>query len=108
MSIPRTSKRWLESPQASAQASYASRSPIPRQTTVVDGLASPGVCLSRSGNARPALHDVAGVASRLAVSTKTVRRMIDRGELSAHRIGRLLRISDEDLASFLSGRRTVP
>jgi len=37
-----------------------------------------------------------------------VRRMIDRGELSAHRIGRLLRISDEDLASFLSGRRTVP
>lgn len=108
MSIPRTSEPGVKSPQASAQASYDFHSPTRRQTTVVDGLASPGLRLSRSGNARPALHDVAGVASRLAVSKKTVRRMIDRGELSAHRIGRLLRISEEDLASFLSGRRTVP
>jgi excisionase family DNA binding protein len=53
------------------------------------------------------LHDVAGVASRLGVSEKTVRRMIDRAELPAHRIGRLLRVSEEDLADYLAKRRTV-
>jgi excisionase family DNA binding protein len=54
------------------------------------------------------LHDVATVASRLDVSEKTVRRMIDRGELPAHRVGRLLRISDGDLADYLRERRTIP
>jgi excisionase family DNA binding protein len=53
------------------------------------------------------LQDVAGVASRLGVSEKTVRRMIDRAELPAHRVGRLLRVSEADLAEYLSGRRTV-
>ncbi len=54
------------------------------------------------------LNDVMGVASRLGVSEKTIRRMIDRGELPAHRVGRLLRITEADLADFLSKRRTVP
>ena len=70
MSVPRTSEPGVKSPQASAQASYDFHSPTRRQTTVVDGLASPGLRLSRSGNARPALHDVAGVAYWLAVSKK--------------------------------------
>jgi excisionase family DNA binding protein len=37
---------------------------------------------------------VAGVAPRLDVSAKTVRRMIERGDLPTHRIGKLLRISE--------------
>ncbi len=48
------------------------------------------------------LHDVATVGARLDVSVKTVRRMIERGELPAHRIGKLLRISETDLLDYLA------
>jgi excisionase family DNA binding protein len=44
------------------------------------------------------------IARRLAVSVKTVRRRIASGELRAYRIGHLLRISEEDLRSFLEAR----
>jgi excisionase family DNA binding protein len=37
----------------------------------------------------------------LHVSDKTVRRLIARGELHAHRIGRQLRISEEELRRFI-------
>jgi hypothetical protein len=36
------------------------------------------------------LLDIPAVATRLGVSSKTVRRLIDRAELAVHRIGRLL------------------
>jgi excisionase family DNA binding protein len=39
------------------------------------------------------------------VSPKTVRRWIDCGDLPALRLGKLLRISPEDLARFLEKRR---
>ncbi len=55
----------------------------------------------------PPLHNVADVASCLDVAEKTVRRAIARGELPAHRVGRLLRVSEEDLADYLSKRRIV-
>jgi excisionase family DNA binding protein len=48
---------------------------------------------------------VAEVAERLAVSTKTVRRAITRQELRVHRLGRQIRISEEDLQAFLACRR---
>jgi excisionase family DNA binding protein len=44
---------------------------------------------------------VAEVAVRLDVSPKTVRRMIDRGDLRAHRIGRLVRVGEGSLAGCL-------
>jgi excisionase family DNA binding protein len=44
---------------------------------------------------------VARVAERLDVSQKTVRRKIAAGELPAHRVGKLLRISERDLAAFV-------
>jgi excisionase family DNA binding protein len=56
----------------------------------------------------PRLHDVAEVAFRLNLSEKTVRRAIGRGEMRAHRVGRLLRVSEDDLMDYLSKRRTVP
>ncbi len=47
------------------------------------------------------------VANRYDVSVRTVRRWIKNGELVAHRIGRQLRISAEDLRTFEKLRRGV-
>jgi excisionase family DNA binding protein len=53
----------------------------------------------------PRLLSVAAVALHLDVSQKTVRRLIDDGELPAHRIGRQVRISEPDLAAFIARSR---
>jgi len=45
------------------------------------------------------------IAERCAVSTRTTRRWIDTGALRAHRLGHLVRVSDEDLAAFLAAHR---
>jgi len=55
--------------------------------------------------ALPALLTLDQAAEVLQVSTKTIRRWIDAGELVAHRIGRQLRISEADLQSFIRMRR---
>ena len=47
------------------------------------------------------LLDIAAVADRLDVCQRTVRRLISRGDLRAHRIGRLLRVSQDELDRFL-------
>jgi excisionase family DNA binding protein len=36
---------------------------------------------------------------------KTIRRLIDRGELRQHRFGRAIRVSEDDLAVFIKTRR---
>jgi excisionase family DNA binding protein len=41
------------------------------------------------------------VARHENISPRTVRRQIERGELSYYRIGRAIRISPEDLAAYL-------
>ena len=48
------------------------------------------------------LHDLDTIARRLEVATKTVRRMIARGELGYHQVGRLKRVSDGQYLAFLS------
>ena len=53
------------------------------------------------------LLDIPAVATWLGVSSKTVRRMIDRGELAVHRIGRLLRVSEADLHSYIARQRQI-
>ena len=70
-----------------------------------------GERLSRAGQPAPdqsaqstPLHDVSAIARRLGVSTKTVRRLISAHELRAYRVGRQLRISDEEYMRFLGGR----
>jgi len=45
---------------------------------------------------------VAEVAATLGVSGKTVRRMIRRGDLCAHRVGRLVRVGERSLADCLN------
>ncbi|MBT3358814.1 MAG: helix-turn-helix domain-containing protein [Rhodospirillales bacterium] len=53
----------------------------------------------------PTLLTISKTAEHLQVSTKTVRRWIDSGDLVAHRIGRQLRISEPDLQAFIRVRR---
>jgi len=53
----------------------------------------------------PTLLSIAAVVEKLDVCTKTVRRYIARGELRIHRVGRLLRVSEEDLAAYLARGR---
>ena len=53
----------------------------------------------------PRMLTVSDVAERLQVCTKTVRRWIDRSELRVHRIGRQLRISEDDVATFIAVNR---
>ena len=48
------------------------------------------------------LLTIQDVVKRLQVSESTVRRMIDRGELRAIRIGRQIRIKPEDVESFIA------
>lgn len=56
-------------------------------------------------HAFPALLTIEQTAEHLQVSTKTIRRWIDAGDLVAHRFGRQLRISNQDLQAFVRMRR---
>lgn len=47
------------------------------------------------------------VAAALAVNHKTVRNLVKKGLLRAKRIGRVLRVEEDDLRAYLA-RRTVP
>lgn len=58
-----------------------------------------------SGRRTDTFLTVSEVARRLTVSEKTVRRWIDRGDLTAHYLGRAIRISETDLRAFLALRR---
>jgi excisionase family DNA binding protein len=53
----------------------------------------------------PRLLTVDQVAEYLAVCSRTVRRRIVEGELTVHRIGRSLRIAEDDLRRYLAGAR---
>ncbi|MBR0673836.1 helix-turn-helix domain-containing protein [Neoroseomonas soli] len=48
------------------------------------------------------LRSLGEVADYLGVSIRTVRRLIVRGELRAHRVGRSLRIQDAELAAYVA------
>lgn len=45
------------------------------------------------------------VADRCQVSTRTVSRWVDDGELVVHRFGRSIRIHPQDLDTFIKTRR---
>jgi excisionase family DNA binding protein len=55
---------------------------------------------SRGGAER--FLSVIEVAVKLGVSSKTVRRMINRGELPVHRVGKLLRVGEHALCARLA------
>ncbi len=45
------------------------------------------------------------VADFLGVSTRTIRRWIDKEKLVAHRFGAVVRIAEPDLQTFIVGHR---
>ncbi len=51
------------------------------------------------------LYTLAQIARKGKVSVKTVRRLVDRGELKRHRIGAQIRVSDTDWRAFLARSR---
>jgi excisionase family DNA binding protein len=51
------------------------------------------------------LNDLAVIAEWLGCSIKTVRRLIDRGELGYYRVGRRKRVSDAQYAEYLARTR---
>jgi excisionase family DNA binding protein len=53
----------------------------------------------------PRLLSVKAAAEQLGVCTKTVRRWIKSGALHVHRLGRQLRISEDDLLLFVQSNR---
>lgn len=63
---------------------------------------------SGSHPARPRadLLTVRIVAEELCVCEKTVRRLISAGELPSYRIGRAIRVAEDDLATFRKLRRS--
>ena len=66
-----------------------------------------GSATSRSPRAPPLLS-VGDVADRLNVSTKTIRRLIARGQLRGTRIGRMIRIQEAEVEYFIaSGTREL-
>ena len=56
--------------------------------------------------ALPRMLSPADVAALLQVSTRTVRRWIEASELRVHRLGRQLRVSEDDLSAFVKSKRS--
>ena len=52
-------------------------------------------------------YTVAQIADLLGVSTRSVRRWIAARELSAHKFGRQVRVSETDLRTFVEKGRTL-
>jgi excisionase family DNA binding protein len=81
------------------------RTPKPHRPALDAGVhvAGPG---SRS---RPLtkLRTIDETAELFNTSSRTVRRLIDSGALPVHRLGRLVRISDADIAVFLATNRSA-
>jgi excisionase family DNA binding protein len=50
---------------------------------------------------RTRLLTIQAVAADLNVSMKTVRRLIEDGKLQVHRIGRAIRIAEDELVLFV-------
>jgi len=61
--------------------------------------------VTSSSSRLPRFFSVDEIADELKVSTKTVRRWIERGDLHVHHLGRQLRVSEDDLLLFLQKRR---
>ena len=78
--------------------------PVSRPRRLVGSARRAGTSSSASRRSAP-LWTVEQVAERCSVSSRTIRRWIAAGALRAHRFPHLVRISEEDLAAFLSAHR---
>jgi excisionase family DNA binding protein len=53
------------------------------------------------------LRTISETAELLNTSTRTIRRLIQSGALPVHRLGSLVRISDDDIAALLAATRSL-
>ena len=65
------------------------------------------VSITAGGAGSSRALSIAAVAAHLDVSSKTVRRWVDAGELPHHRLGRQIKITQQDLSIFMALRRRV-
>lgn len=78
--------------------------------TVFDSVSKPNQRVTREGAGAVSsgkFYTVDDVAGLLSISTRTVRRLIDRKELVAHKLGRAVRIAESDLNAFLARHRCL-
>ncbi len=75
--------------------------PMTRPTRTLTPSAAPPAARLRS----PILLSASQIAIHLSVSERTVKRWIVSGELRSHKLGRLRRVADEDLAAFVAPLR---
>jgi excisionase family DNA binding protein len=69
---------------------------------------SPASSTGTPGRPLTKLRTIDEAAEIFSVSPRTVRRLIESGALPVHRLpGRLVRISDGDIATFLAASRSV-
>ena len=61
--------------------------------------------MPRPNSRVPRAFSMDELADRWDVSTKTISRWIAAGKLRAHRIGRVVRISEEDALAFWATHR---
>ncbi len=47
-------------------------------------------------------------ARRLGITTRTLYRFIEQGELTAHRSGRVIRLKQDDVDTYIESCRIVP
>lgn len=47
-------------------------------------------------------------ARRLGITTRTLYRFVDQGEIPAYRMGRVIRLQAADVDSFIQGSRIEP
>jgi excisionase family DNA binding protein len=47
-------------------------------------------------------------ARRLGITTRTLYRFVDQGELPAYRMGRVIRLKATDIDTFIEGSRIEP
>jgi excisionase family DNA binding protein len=57
---------------------------------------------------RGSLLTVREVADWCRLSEKTIRRVIERGELAASKVGNRWRVSEEDMHAWIEAKRFVP
>jgi excisionase family DNA binding protein len=51
------------------------------------------------------MHKVSHIAERTNLSTREIRRQIAEGNLTVHRFGRAIRVSEADFQRFIAARR---
>ncbi|MEX2533325.1 MAG: helix-turn-helix domain-containing protein [Nitriliruptoraceae bacterium] len=47
-------------------------------------------------------------AQKLGITTRTLYRLIDDGQVPAHKFGRVIRLKDSDIDAFIDGARIEP